>query len=126
MKSLLAVTAAVLIITSAPASAWWDSWPGNGNNNHRQYNHYDGRYYGQNTGTTDGDTSGDGSIGFKGDIRFKIKMKNRGNARMDGYYYDNQGNVWQGDSRNGSYYYNRYDPYYSQPYYGPQNGYPTR
>lgn len=124
MKILLTATVFALFIIPASASAWWnhnngpahsanEAWSNNGwySDNGRYNNDYDGS----------GDTSGDGSLGFNGDVRFKMKMHGTGNSRIDAYYYDNQGNVWQ----NG-YYYNRYAPNYDhadyrRPNYGAYN-----
>lgn len=93
MKYLLTISATILLIVSASASAWRDN---DNRNNWRHYNNYDGRYDGS------GDTSGDGSL--RGNVEFNIKM--HGDA--DTYVY--------GNMRNGS------ENIYFDRYYNNSNG----
>jgi len=123
MKVILTVTATLITIMSTSADAWWgnnnrNNWNNNNwnNNNWDNRGYYDGNYDGS------GKTSGDGKIDFHADFKVKMKMRNRGNSRIDAYNYGNWGNESWNNTYSNSQYNNRYAPYYGgaqQQYYAP-------
>ena len=117
MKIMLTVTAAILIIMSSSANAWWNN--SNNRNNWSNNGYYDNRYDAR------GDTRGDGALGFHGDFRFKVKMRGKGDSRVDAYNYGNWNNGWDNgwynayyNNNDGRYYYDSGQSY-NAPYYGP-------